>query len=158
MPVDLYGQAADVAAIAAVCDRWGVPVLADLGGRARRARQRGQPAGKGGRAAAFSFNGNKIVTAGGGGALCSDDADLIARARHLATQAKDPAAHYQHDTTGYSYGLSSVLAAIGLAQLPALARASLPAVPASPAMSQAWRICLASPSCPNPPGARPPAG
>lgn len=120
VPVDLYGQAADVAAIAAVCDRWGVPVLADSA-EGLGARQRDQPAGKGARAAAFSFNGNKIVTAGGGGALCSDDADLIARARHLATQAKDPAAHYQHDTTGYSYGLSSVLAAIGLAQLPALA-------------------------------------
>ena len=71
--------------------------------------------------AAFSFNGNKIVTAGGGGALASADAALIAEARGLANQAKRPAPHYEHETTGYSYGLSSVLAALGLAQLGALA-------------------------------------
>ncbi|WP_270939410.1 DegT/DnrJ/EryC1/StrS family aminotransferase, partial [Falsiroseomonas oryzae] len=71
--------------------------------------------------AAFSFNGNKIVTTGGGGALASDDAALLARARALAAQAREPAAHYQHETTGYAYGLSSVLAAVGLAQLPTLA-------------------------------------
>ncbi len=81
----------------------------------------GLHAGRGARLAAFSFNGNKIVTTGGGGALASDDPALIARARALAGQAREPAAHYEHETTGYSYGLSSVLAAIGLAQLPSLA-------------------------------------
>jgi dTDP-4-amino-4,6-dideoxygalactose transaminase len=70
--------------------------------------------------AAVSFNGNKIVTTGGGGALASDDPALVARARALAGQAREPAAHYQHETTGYAYALSSVLAAIGLAQLPSL--------------------------------------
>lgn len=84
------------------------------------ALQHGRPAGKGARAAAFSFNGNKIVTAGGGGALCSDDPALVAAARHLAAQAKEPTAHYQHETTGYAFALSSVLACVGLAQLPAL--------------------------------------
>lgn len=117
--VDLYGQAADMTAIAEACGRWGVPVLSDSA-EGLGATQRGRPAGKGARAAAFSFNGNKIVTAGGGGALCSDDAALVAAARHLAAQAKDPAPHYQHATTGYAYALSSVLACIGLAQLPAL--------------------------------------
>ena len=70
---------------------------------------------------ALSFNGNKIVTAGGGGALLSGDAALIARARALATQAKEPAPHYQHETTGFNYAMSSLLAAVGRAQLPSLA-------------------------------------
>jgi dTDP-4-amino-4,6-dideoxygalactose transaminase len=117
--VDLYGQCADLAAIAAACDRWGVPLLSDSAG-AMGATQHGRHAGQGAQLAAFSFNGNKIITAGGGGALASADAALIARARHLATQAKEAAPHYQHETTGFSYGLSSVLAAVGLAQLPVL--------------------------------------
>lgn len=119
VPVDLFGQCSDLAAIRAVCERWGVAVVSDscegLG-----AAQHGLPAGAGARLAAFSFNGNKIVTAGGGGALASEDAGLIAEARNLASQAKEPAAHYQHETTGFSYALSSVLAAVGLAQLEVL--------------------------------------
>lgn len=120
VPVDLFGQSCDLDAITALCDRWGVPVLCDSAA-ALGASRRGRPAGQGARLAAFSFNGNKIVTTGGGGALASEDPVLIARARHLASQAKEPAAHYQHEVTGFSYGLSSVLAGLGLAQLPALA-------------------------------------
>jgi len=116
VPVDLYGQCADLEPIIAICDRWGVPVMSDSA-EAMGALHRGRPAGTGARIAVFSFNGNKIVTAGGGGALCSEDAHLVARARFLGSQAKEVAAHYQHETTGYSYGLSSVLAAVGLAQL-----------------------------------------
>ncbi|MBO1076994.1 DegT/DnrJ/EryC1/StrS family aminotransferase [Roseomonas marmotae] len=119
VPVDLYGQSCDLDTIVTLCGRWGVPVLCDSA-EALGAEYRGRPVGKGAALAAFSFNGNKIVTAGGGGALVSDDAALIARARHLATQAKEAAPHYQHETTGYSYGLSSVLAAVGLAQIGAL--------------------------------------
>jgi dTDP-4-amino-4,6-dideoxygalactose transaminase len=119
-PVDLYGQCCDLGAIAAACERWGVPVLCDSAEALGAAQRGGRHAGRGAALAAFSFNGNKIVTAGGGGALASDDPALIARARHLASQAKEPAAHYQHETTGYSYGLSSVLAALGIAQLAAL--------------------------------------
>ncbi len=119
VPVDLYGQSCDLDAITTLCGRWGVPVLCDSA-EALGAEYRDRPVGKGAALAAFSFNGNKIITAGGGGALVSDDAGLIARARHLATQAKEAAPHYQHETTGYSYGLSSVLAAVGLAQIGAL--------------------------------------
>jgi dTDP-4-amino-4,6-dideoxygalactose transaminase len=119
VPVDLYGQSCDLDAIVTLCGRWGVPVLCDSA-EALGAEYHGRPVGKGAALAAFSFNGNKIITAGGGGALVSDDAGLIARARHLATQAKETAPHYQHETTGYSYGLSSVLAAVGLAQIGAL--------------------------------------
>ncbi|RAI57746.1 aminotransferase DegT [Roseicella frigidaeris] len=120
VPVDLFGQCCDLDTIAALCERWGVPVLCDSAA-ALGATQRGRHAGRGARLAAFSFNGNKIVTTGGGGALASDDARLIERARMLATQAKEPAPHYQHETTGFTYGLSALLAAVGLAQLPALA-------------------------------------
>jgi dTDP-4-amino-4,6-dideoxygalactose transaminase len=119
VPADLYGQPSDMAAIRAACARWGVPVLSDsacaLGGR-----QHGKPAGHGADLVAVSFNGNKIVTAGGGGALLSADGAMIGRARHLANQAKEPAPHYQHETTGFNYAMSSVLAAVGLAQLPSL--------------------------------------
>lgn len=119
VPADLYGQPSDIPAIRAACARWGVPVLSDSA-CALGARQHGMPAGHGADLVAMSFNGNKIVTAGGGGALLSADGATIARARHLATQAKEPAAHYQHETTGFNYALSSVLAAVGLAQLPSL--------------------------------------
>ncbi len=119
VPVDLYGQCSDLDAIVSLCDRWGVPVMSDSA-EALGATQRGKPAGTGAKIAIFSFNGNKIITAGGGGVLCSEDERLVSRARFLGTQAKESAAHYQHETTGYSYGLSSVLAAVGLAQLAAL--------------------------------------
>lgn len=120
VPADLYGQPADIAAIRRACDAWGVPVLSDSA-CALGATQHGRPAGHGAKLVALSFNGNKIVTAGGGGALLSGDAALIDAARHLANQAKEPAAHYQHETTGFNYGMSSLLAAVGLAQLPSLA-------------------------------------
>ena len=119
VPVDLFGQCADLDAIRTVCDRWGVPVMSDSA-EGLGATLRGRPAGHGAWLTAFSFNGNKIITAGGGGALASEDPAPIALARQLASQAKEPAPHYQHETTGYSYGLSSVLAAVGLAQLPTL--------------------------------------
>jgi dTDP-4-amino-4,6-dideoxygalactose transaminase len=119
VPVDLYGQCADLEAIVAICDRWGVPVMCDAA-ESLGATARGRRAGQGARLACFSFNGNKIVTAGGGGALVSDDSRLIAAARHLSMQAKEAAPHYQHETTGYSYGFSSILAAVGLVQLSAL--------------------------------------
>jgi dTDP-4-amino-4,6-dideoxygalactose transaminase len=118
--VDSYGQCCDLPAIVAACDRWGVPVLSDSAAALGATGRDGRHAGRGARLAVFSFNGNKIVTTGGGGALASDDPALIARARALASQAREAAAHYEHETTGYAYGLSSVLAAIGLAQLPDL--------------------------------------
>ena len=95
-------------------------MLSDSAAAMGAAGRDGRHAGRGARLAVFSFNGNKIVTTGGGGALASDDPALIARARALAGQAREPAAHYEHETTGHAYGLSSVLAAIGLAQLPEL--------------------------------------
>ena len=120
VPVDLFGQPCDLNGIVALCDRWGVPVMCDSAGALGATHRGGRHAGRGARLAAFSFNGNKIVTAGGGGALASDEPALVARARSLAQAAREPGAHYQHETTGHAYGMSSLLAAVGLAQLGAL--------------------------------------
>lgn len=121
VPVDIFGQPVDIAAITAVCERWGVPVLSDSA-CAMGSTLHGRHAGRGAQAAVFSFNGNKIVTSGGGGVLASETPGPIDRARHLAHQAREVGAHFQHETTGYSCGMSSVIAALGLAQLSSLAR------------------------------------
>ena len=116
MAVDLYGQCCDYDRIAPLCARYGVPLVEDAA-EALGATYRRRPAGSFGAAAAFSFNGNKIITASGGGMLVSADGDLIDRARYLATQARQPAAHYEHTEVGYNFRLSNVLAALGRAQL-----------------------------------------
>lgn len=116
VPVDLLGRAVDYTAILEVADRFGLPVLADAA-ESLGASHRGQPVGSFGHASVFSFNGNKIATTSGGGMLVSDHEPLIARARHLATQARQPVPHYEHVEIGYNYRLSNLLAAIGRAQL-----------------------------------------
>jgi len=77
-------------------------------------------AGKGAKAAVYSFNGNKIITTSGGGMLASDDREFIEKARFLSQQARDPAPHYEHTTIGYNYRMSNIVAAIGRGQLKAL--------------------------------------
>jgi pyridoxal phosphate-dependent aminotransferase EpsN len=114
--VDLYGQCADYDAIVSACAEYGVPLIQDSA-EALGATYKGKPAGAHGQLGIFSFNGNKIITSSGGGMLVSDDETLIERARHLATQARDPAPHYQHSTLGFNYRMSNVLAAIGRGQL-----------------------------------------
>ena len=114
--VDLYGQCADLERIEAACDRHGVTLIEDAA-EALGATAYGRPAGSFGRFGVLSFNGNKIITTAGGGALVSNDVEAIARARFFATQARDPAPHYQHSQIGYNYRLSNVLAAIGRGQL-----------------------------------------
>ncbi len=114
--VDLYGQCADYDRILAVCNDFEVPLLEDAA-EALGATYKGQQAGSFGRAAAFSFNGNKIITTSGGGMLASDDEMMIEKARFYATQARDEAPHYQHSEIGYNYRMSNILAAIGLGQL-----------------------------------------
>lgn len=114
--VDLYGQCADYDPILEACARFGVPVIEDAA-EALGATYEGMPAGSFGKAAIFSFNGNKILTTSGGGMLVSGDAKLIGKARFLATQARDPAPHYQHSEIGYNYRMSNLLAAVGRGQL-----------------------------------------
>ncbi len=114
--VDLYGQCADYDAILAACDEHGVVVIEDAA-EALGATYRERPAGSFGAVGVFSFNGNKVITTSGGGALVSNDDMLVERARHLASQARQPVAHYEHEEVGYNYRLSNLLAALGRAQL-----------------------------------------
>lgn len=114
--VDLYGQSADHDAIGAACARYEIPIIEDAA-EALGASYRGKPCGAFGRFGVFSFNGNKIITTSGGGMLVSTDKSAIDRSRFLATQARDPAPHYEHSQVGYNYRLSNVCAAIGRGQL-----------------------------------------
>ncbi|MFF5173142.1 DegT/DnrJ/EryC1/StrS family aminotransferase [Micromonospora sp. NPDC000089] len=116
LPVDLFGSCADYTTLLPICAAAEVPVVEDAA-EALGASHDGRPAGSFGRAGVFSFNGNKIITTSGGGMLVSDDVALLARVRHLATQAREPARHYEHRETGYNYRLSNLLAALGRAQL-----------------------------------------
>ena len=116
VPVDLYGRCAEHEAIAAVADRFGVPILVDAA-ESLGAHGAGRAAGTHGRAAAISFNGNKIMTTSGGGMLLTDDVALATYVRHLATQARQPVEHYEHHEIGFNYRLSNLLAAVGRAQL-----------------------------------------
>jgi dTDP-4-amino-4,6-dideoxygalactose transaminase len=114
--VDLYGQCCDYGRIEAACDRYGVPLVEDAA-EALGATFEKRRAGAFGRCAAFSFNGNKIITTSGGGMLVSHDRWIAERARHLASQARDAASHYEHSEVGFNYRLSNLLAAVGRAQL-----------------------------------------
>ena len=114
--VDLYGQSADYERIQAACAKYDVPIIEDAA-EALGATYRGKAAGSFGVMGVFSFNGNKIITTSGGGMLVSDRSDWIERARYLATQARDPAPHYEHSQIGHNYRLSNLLAAIGRGQL-----------------------------------------
>jgi dTDP-4-amino-4,6-dideoxygalactose transaminase len=114
--VDLYGQCADWETLRAICDFYEVPLIDDAA-EALGATYGGKPAGSFGWANIFSFNGNKIITTSGGGMLATDDSALASHARYLATQARDPAPHYEHSAIGYNYRLSNLLAGVGRAQL-----------------------------------------
>jgi len=119
IPVDLYGQCCDYRPIEAACAEHGVTLIEDSA-EALGATYDGRPAGSFGRFGVMSFNGNKILTTSGGGALLGDDAEEIARARKLASQAREPAPHYEHHEVGYNYRLSNLLAAVGRGQLEVL--------------------------------------
>ncbi len=119
MVADIYGQCADWDAIGRIASNYGVPVIEDAA-EAVGATYHGRWAGGFGRIGVFSFNGNKIMTTSGGGMILSDDEALVDRAKKLATQARDPAPHYEHSELGFNYRLSNVLAAIGRGQLKTL--------------------------------------
>ncbi len=116
IPTDLYGQSCRSSEISDICAKHDIPLMFDSA-EALGATYKGKSTGKLGAAAAFSFNGNKILTTSGGGILASDDLRLIDRARYLATQTREPVVHFEHQEIGYNYRLSNLLAAIGVAQL-----------------------------------------
>lgn len=119
LPVHLYGMPANMDAIMAVAKKYNLPVLEDAA-ESLGSTYRGKKTGSIGKMGVYSFNGNKIITTSGGGALVSNDKEIIDRARFLATQARDDAPHYQHSTIGYNYRLSNVLAGIGRGQMQVL--------------------------------------
>lgn len=114
--VDLYGRAVDYAKLSPALAERGVPLVEDAA-EALGASLDGTSCGAFGSCAAISFNGNKIMTTSGGGMLLSNDLDLLARARYLSTQARQPAPWYEHTEVGYNYRLSNLLAALGIGQL-----------------------------------------
>lgn len=116
LAVDLYGQTAALSDLTSACDRHGVALIEDAA-EALGADHLGKPAGTWGRCGIYSFNGNKVITASGGGMIVSNDRDLVARARKLATQAREPAPHYEHADVGFNYRMSNLLAAVGRGQL-----------------------------------------
>lgn len=116
LPVDLLGKVVDYSQIEAICSKFEVPVLSDAA-ESLGASLGGKPAGSFGKAAAISFNGNKIMTTSGGGMLVTDDEDFAAHVRYLSTQARQRVVHYEHTDIGYNYRLSNLLAALGRAQL-----------------------------------------
>jgi len=117
---DLYGHVIDGQRMRNLADRFGFLWISDAA-EALGAYRDGAHAGTGAAFSILSFNGNKIITTSGGGALASENGEAIAQARFLATQAREPAAHYEHKTYGYNYRLSNVCAAIGVGQLEVLA-------------------------------------
>ncbi|MBQ1267547.1 MAG: aminotransferase class I/II-fold pyridoxal phosphate-dependent enzyme [Proteobacteria bacterium] len=117
--VDLYGISANYDAILPLCEAYGVAVLEDSA-EALGSTYRSKKCGCFGRVSGFSFNGNKIITTSGGGAMISDDPELVKRARFLATQAREPRPYYHHYEIGYNYRLSNILAALGCGQMSVL--------------------------------------
>jgi dTDP-4-amino-4,6-dideoxygalactose transaminase len=119
LAVDVCGQCADWEPIAKLCRRYDVVTIEDAA-EALGATYGGRPAGTLADIGCFSFNGNKIITTSGGGMLVTESAERARKVRHLATQARDPAPHYEHSQVGYNYRLSNLLAAVGRGQLESL--------------------------------------
>lgn len=114
--VNLYGQSAKMDEILSLCNKYDIPVIEDAA-ESLGSFYKGKASGTFGKFGIYSFNGNKIITTSGGGMLVSNDVEALRKARFLATQARDPAPHYQHSTFGYNYRMSNILAGIGRAQL-----------------------------------------
>ncbi len=116
IPVHVFGHPADMEPLVSFCREHRITLIEDAT-ESIGSTYRGKQTGTFGACGCFSFNGNKIITAGGGGMVVSDDESLIRRIRHLTTQAKKPGIEYDHDAIGYNYRLSNLQAALGLAQL-----------------------------------------
>jgi dTDP-4-amino-4,6-dideoxygalactose transaminase len=119
IPVHLYGMPAKMDRILSIGRQYGIPVVEDAA-EALGSSYQGRPLGNLGAISILSFNGNKIITTSGGGALVSTQKELTERARFLATQARDPAPHYQHSVLGYNYRMSNICAGIGRGQMQVL--------------------------------------
>lgn len=159
--VHLYGMPARIQEISELAARYQIPLIEDAA-EALGANYQGRPLGSFGNMSILSFNGNKIITTSGGGALVTDQAEVARKALFLASQAKDPAPYYLHSQVGYNYRMSNISAGVGLGQLTVLAErvarrreifdyyrqelAAIPALsfPAEPpgCFSNRWLSCL----------------
>jgi dTDP-4-amino-4,6-dideoxygalactose transaminase len=119
MPVHLYGMPAKMNQIQNIAAKYNIPIVEDAA-EALGSHFKGQNCGTFGQMAALSFNGNKIITTSGGGALVSENISYIDQARFFATQARDNAPHYQHSQIGYNYRMSNIVAGIGRGQMEVL--------------------------------------
>lgn len=119
IPVHLYGMPAKMNEITAIANEFGIPIIEDAA-EGLGAHINSKACGTFGELGVLSFNGNKIITTSGGGALLSQNEEHIKKARFLATQARDAAPHYQHSHIGYNYRMSNVCAAIGRGQMTVL--------------------------------------
>jgi dTDP-4-amino-4,6-dideoxygalactose transaminase len=119
IPVHLYGMPAKMEEIMSIAREYEIPVIEDAA-EALGSSINGKPCGSFGQMGILSFNGNKIITTSGGGALISDNEEYIKTARFLATQARDAAPHYQHSHIGYNYRMSNICAGIGRGQMEVL--------------------------------------
>ena len=120
VPTDLYGQSVELDGLEELANEFDVRLIVDSAESLGAAFKEGRMAGTGGDASILSFNGNKIITTSGGGMLVTKHSAWADEARYLATQARDPAPHYEHSTFGYNYRLSNICAAIGLGQMEVL--------------------------------------
>lgn len=142
---DLYGQCSDYDAIEAAALRHGAVLLVDAA-EAVGATYKGRPAGASGSAAVYSFNGNKIITSSGGGAVLSGDSAITDRARWRAQQSRENVLWYEHREVGHNYRMSNLLAAVGLAQLD-----KLPEIIRRKHLAfERWRAILAGRAVPYP--------
>lgn len=119
IPVHLYGMPAKMDEIQQIADKYKVPIIEDAA-ESLGSKYNNKACGTFGKMAALSFNGNKIITTSGGGALVSKQKNYIDKARFLATQARDLAPHYQHSEIGYNYRMSNIVAGIGKGQMEVL--------------------------------------
>ncbi|PLR87337.1 MULTISPECIES: aminotransferase class I/II-fold pyridoxal phosphate-dependent enzyme [Bacillus] len=114
--VNLYGQSAKIDELITICNQYDVPMIEDAA-ESLGSTYKGKASGTFGKFGIYSFNGNKIISTSGGGMLVSNDTVALNKARFLATQARDPAPHYEHSEIGFNYRMSNILAGIGIAQL-----------------------------------------
>jgi len=116
VPVHIFGHPTDMDMLLEICNEKNIDIIEDAT-ESLGSEYKGKKAGSFGKAGCFSFNGNKIITAGGGGMIVTDDAEFANKIRHLTTQAKKDQFEYDHDEVGYNYRLNNIQAAMGVAQM-----------------------------------------
>ncbi|MBF0343555.1 MAG: LegC family aminotransferase [Nitrospirae bacterium] len=116
IPVHVFGHPSDMDMLCTICEEHNIDIIEDAT-ESLGSEYKGRKAGSFGRVGCFSFNGNKIITTGGGGMVVSNDDYIAQKVRHLTTQAKNDPLEYDHDDIGYNYRLTNIQAAMGVAQM-----------------------------------------